>query len=370
MPKNLFKKKIISVCFPAAPRLLRKLTSNYPKEFYYGTSELKKIFNIEFVNSRASPSTVFLKLLLFFEKIYNRFTNFGIYKTRILQNLKHISRSDMIISFNDAYSINLGLFYPKKFNQKTIGVFQGLSDFENRIPFFFVSYFNKLLKKSLNSLDHCLFLGEADLKNIKKKFNLTNNKISQFIFGIDEKFWTPNNNIKETIDILCVGSDLNRDYKILKHISSSIKIKLITSLKIDLKKFKNIEQVTGNFHDSKITDEQLRKYYQSSKIVLIPTKNVFQPSGQSVALQAMSCGKTVLMSKTKGIFNKKKLKNMKNIVFFEVGSSHSMNKKITLLLNDKSLRKNIGKLARNTVIKNFTVNHMSYCLKKIIIKLL
>ena len=41
MPKNLFKKKKISVCFPAAPRLLRELTSNYPKEFYYGTSPNK-----------------------------------------------------------------------------------------------------------------------------------------------------------------------------------------------------------------------------------------------------------------------------------------------------------------------------------------
>ena len=64
----------------------------------------------------------------------------------------------------------------------------------------------------------------------------------------------------------------------------------------------------------------------------------------------MSCGKTVLMSKTKGIFNKQKLKNMKNIVFLKLIKS-IYEQKIKLLLNDKSLRKKLEKTAEIQLLK-------------------
>ena len=41
----------------------------------------------------------------------------------------------------------------------------------------------------------------------------------------------------------------------------------------------------------------LRKLYQDASIIVIPIRDVFQPSGYSVTLQAMSCGKPVILPK-------------------------------------------------------------------------
>ena len=83
----------------------------------------------------------------------------------------------------------------------------------------------------------------------------------------------------------------------------------------------------------------------------------------------MACGKTVLMAKTKGLFNNTELKNMKNIVFFKPNNPNLLKKKISLLLGNGKLRENIGKNARQTVIQNFTLHHMADCISQVIKRL-
>jgi glycosyltransferase involved in cell wall biosynthesis len=357
--------KKISVSFPTASRINRDINSPGPKEFFYGTDNLKKKYKVDYVNSRAEANNIFVKVLLFFEILINRFTKTGIYKSRVLLNQKNYKSSDIIISFTDAYSINVGLFHKKNKDQQLIGVFHGLSDFHGRVPLIFRKYFEKKISYSLKNLHYCLFLGDEDMFFSRKKYPFIKNKSDIFKFGVDHMFWRPVQ-LKETIDVFCVGSDINRDYEILKTICPSVRIKLLTSKKIDLNKNKNIELINGSFNQSLITDEQLRVFYNSAKIILIPLKNVFQPSGQSVALQAMSCGKTVVISQTKGLFDKILLKDKFNIIFIEPESLQSLNKTIIHLLGHESYRKKIGKSARTTVIENFTIKDMSTSLKKVL----
>ena len=44
-------------------------------------------------------------------------------------------------------------------------------------------------------------------------------------------------------------------------------------------------------------------------------KNVFQPSGYSVTLQAMACGKPVILTKTRGLWAPEIFVNFKNCIF-------------------------------------------------------
>lgn len=358
----------LCVSFPILSRKVRDIGSTNPKEFWYGTNQLDKEFQVIYVNSRIPPTNLWYKILLAFEIVLNRITNIGIYKTRVVLNKKSYNSSDIIISFTDAHSLNIGLFIKKKENQKLIGVFHGLSDFNCRIPSLFRKYFERKLIKSLESLNYCLFLGDYDLQTTSKKYPFIREKSNIFKFGVDHKFWKPAK-LAENIDIFCVGSDINRDYEILKKISPNIKVKLLTNKKIDIQKNKNIELIKGSFTNSSVSDIQLRNLYNSSKIILIPLKNVYQPSGQSVALQAMSCGKTVIITKTKGLFDKVYLKDNYNIIFVKPNSPKSLNKKIKYLLDKDIQRKNVGKLARKTVIKNFTIKHMSDCLNKVLKKI-
>ena len=60
-----------------------------------------------------------------------------------------------------------------------------------------------------------------------------------------------------------------------------------------------------------ISQMKIRELYQDAFAIIIPLKDVFQPSGYSVTLQAMACGKPVVLTKTKGLWAQKYLKTLK-----------------------------------------------------------
>ena len=145
---------------------------------------------------------------------------------------------------------------------------------------------------------------------------------------------------------------------------------MITSKRIDVSHFTNINHINGNLYNSKVSDCDLRNFYQRSKIILVPLQDVFQPSGQSVTLQAMACEKTVIITKTKGIFETKKLINNFNIKFTPPNNVRVLEKNIIELLKNKKLRNCIGSEARKTIKDHFTLSHMSVSLEKILDKTL
>jgi hypothetical protein len=65
----------------------------------------------------------------------------------------------------------------------------------------------------------------------------------------------------------------------------------------------HIKTVVGDFYGSdSISDVDLRRMYNAARAVVVPLKDVHQPSGQSVTLQAMSCGRPVVLTKTRGLW--------------------------------------------------------------------
>ena len=100
----------------------------------------------------------------------------------------------------------------------------------------------------------------------------------------------------------------------------------------------------------------------------MPLKDVYQPSGQSVTLQAMSCGKVVILTSTKGIWSPKILKHRYNCYLVPPYSEVAIENAICELTKNKSLRDKIGKNARTTVLKHYNLDVASASLEKILKK--
>ena len=64
-----------------------------------------------------------------------------------------------------------------------------------------------------------------------------------------------------------------------------------------------------------ISDSDLRDLYLESKLSIIPLKESFQPSGQSVALQSMSLGIPVMITDTQGFWQKDIFLDNENIIY-------------------------------------------------------
>ena len=78
----------------------------------------------------------------------------------------------------------------------------------------------------------------------------------------------------------------------------------IVSKNVDTYKFgPNVTVHNGSWRSEELDDSFIRKLYHNSSLTILPIKETFQPSGQSVSLQSMSCGTPVMITKTKGFWD-------------------------------------------------------------------
>ena len=328
-----------------------------PKEFFYGSLNLKDYgYNIEYADARGVPSDFLSKVYLHWEIKRNSIINMGSSSQRVAAIKEKLKKNNIILSFTDGMSLSLGLYAKRYLKNESIliGGFMRLPDMENCVRKPFKKYASNLISQSLKNLDHIFFLNDHCMSIIQSQYNLPDYKCDVLNFGVDTDFWCPAKKEKSS-GILAVGSDPSRNYNVLKNIKIKDNITIITSQKLNnLKKIKNIKIIHGNLYNSKISDYELREFYREAFAVLVPLKDVNQPVGQSVALQAMAMGKPLILTKIKGHWSNS-LISWKNCILVPPNDIDSIENAIKKLKNNQDLYKNICLEARKTVLKNYNL---------------
>lgn len=337
------------------------LNNNAPKELFYGILASNLIdFNKDCIDTRNFINSKF-------EKICDILINSSFSKKKFVSLTSQVSKNAKILSFTDWDSINFG-YHKKLRNDLTlIGGFHGLFDFYERTKNNIFFNKKKIFKKAIENLDHLFFFGSEDREKSIEFFKIKKNKTSVFNFGVDTDFWHKDEgNLNEEYDVFSVGSDKHRDYSLLNGLNLNYKFLILTKLKVNFDS-KNFQVISGSKEAPRVTDEELRKLYNRSKIVLVPLRQTYQPSGQSAVLQAMACGKVVILTETNGIWDRKLFEHEKNIILIKPYDKNSLKFYLEKLVIDKKLRDTIGNNARNTAKKSFSLNRMNDDFKKLIL---
>lgn len=336
---------------------------NYAKDFYYGVHNFENDNNnIEIIEFSENKSILY-PFLKFFDNFMNKFLSLPFYTSKLtnLKNLKKIINTDRLFLVNEGvgFSSILILFVARFFKPINTSIFvMGL--YSKNLKFkklkFMHLFIIKLLVLSVNNI---FFLGNAEFEKAKDIHKKYIEKFKFLPFCIDTEFWENKNNkdITKNEKIIFVGNDGNRDFELL--------IKLVDELRqysfiivssneifknIDLP---NVEIHNGSWGSGEISDIDLRNLYLESRLSIIPLKESFQPSGQSVALQSMSLGIPVMITETEGFWQKDVFLNDENIIFVNDFDYQNWVNKINKIFNDDSKIKNISKNAKNTVLKNY-----------------
>ena len=321
-----------------------------PKDFFYFYSELKKnniktgFIELQNNNSKNIP----LNLFMIFEKIFIRFFQLPFYGHKIIsnKNIKKLLNSENIIITNETvgYSMYFISKYIKFRNPKVKIVMIVMGLFDNVENFSLVKkyFFNRILKV----YDKFIFLGNPEYKFATKFKNNLYSKFFYLPFAIDYNFWKNSDSEKTKKNIIFVGNDLNRDYGLIKNLTTELKEFnfIIVSNKFKDEQFDdNVKYLFSDWRNPLISDFELRDLFDSACLSLIPTLNTLQPSGQSVGLQSMSMNIPIIASVSKGFWGDEVLENNKDIV---------------LLKNDAQLWKNeIIELMKNTQKReNLSIN--------------
>ncbi len=224
----------------------------------------------------------------------------------------------------------------------------------------------KVTRKSLKQM-HSMIFGYGELEGIKNTYKIRDNDIEVNLFGVDTAFWRPSKTSRVEY-VLSVGNDARRDFETL--IKSALllkKHKFIIITKINLDKYhipKNVTVLKGSWQSNEIDDIELRKIYHHAACIVVPLKNTLQPSGQSVALQAMACGRPVILTKTEGLWENRNLGDGKNIRFVRAGDFDQLSEAISEIVGSNEIRNKLGKEGRRYVLKHARIEHFAERIEK------
>jgi len=192
-------------------------------------------------------------------------------------------------------------------------------------------------------------------------------EVSFIPFGVDTDFWQPQAG-KSGDYVFSIGNDRHRDYVTLVAAWKPSYPKLVIVTKLDVPVHgANVEVIKGDWHLQIIDDADIRSLMQSARFVILAIKNTIQPSGQSACLQAMACGKAVLLTDFAGLWNEELLISEQTcLVGGEPGSIAGMQGAIEQLLGNQDLVDRIGNNARDMVVKNLNSREMSNALASLL----
>lgn len=343
-------------------RVEKIFNNNYEaKEFFYSYFHFDEFGkNIKIVEMLPEEENVHgSKLILrFIDKVLRKISNLPFYFCEIvsIKNLKTIFNSEKVLITNDRLAISILpiIIFCKLFSKTEFYVIvMGLYDKNRDIRF--VRIIQRLIISLLENLvSKFVFLGKGELDYAV--IDSTNKQKSKFIFlpfSIDYEFWNEGKlNNENSNQILFIGNDGNRDYDFVQKVAKELPqfTFLFISKNIDEKNLTNNSQlVKGSWNNYELTDSELKQIYKNSFAVILPLQDSYQPSGQSVSLQAMASGVPVIISETKGFWDYKNFKNHEHIIFCKNNDISEWKEAIINLNQDNILYETISRNSKKLV---------------------
>lgn len=318
------------------------------REFFYGALELKdKGHEVSLFEVYDKPTAIHGPWII--QSLYRLHLTPSKTNAFLYQQLSDIAgvlnRFDVIVATTSGIAYALALLKTlRRLQPQIIAIHCGIANYPLKLRRRILNGF--MLRKVWTQL-----FGKGELIPAKQMFMIPDNKIEVNQFGVDTVFWHPAK--VDTQDfILSVGNDSRRDYELLIDIAEELDYQFVLITKQHLEKLPpNVRVLKGDWHAETISDEQLRHLYQTSKIVVVPLQETIQPSGQSVCLQAMACGKPVVLTKTKGLWSKTMMRNKDNIIMVKPNDTGELRNAMMRLINSNEECDRIGRKARETVCK-------------------
>jgi glycosyltransferase involved in cell wall biosynthesis len=340
-----------------------------PRDFFYGFTSLKDSgYPAEIIDSRFDPNDWCSRVMLKTEYLMARLTGVGINTQRVKTVAVDLASRDIAVSFTDSFSLSLGL-YRARIPQCPVlaGGFHGLADIAAFARPGFRSLAQRVVRRALEGLDHLFFFGPGDRERAIEMYSLDPSKTSLFPFGVDLEFWRPAEGDVTTEGVFSVGSDPKRDYPTLLAAPIDGKIRILTSLNVRQSATRSgVEILRGNLYGSSITDDILRSLYQQAQIVVVPLLDVWQPTGYSVTLQAMACGKPVILSNIRGLWDREVFESGANCILVPPGDAEALGSAVHTLQTNVALRERIGKAARQLAVHHFGLSRMENALEAMV----
>jgi glycosyltransferase involved in cell wall biosynthesis len=299
--------------------------SDGPSDFFYGSRELPSLTGwfvdcLEVDAEPADPLTGLIAGKLLGSFVPPRTSSDWIARTRRL--IPKLKEHDVVVATATEISFGLALWKSLGILKKPlVGLTLGAASFP------IGSELRRIISASLFARMHGVLFADSEKEELLKRFDLENEQLEVAWFGVDEKFWIPPQARKLRSGILSVGNDGRRDYSTLinaARLMPTRKITVITRFDPPQTLPSNVRWQCIKNLENYLPLKDLLPLYQSSECVVLPLRESIQPSGQSVAMQAMMCGAPVVISKTQGWWGSDVIREEKEVTLITPGKADEL----------------------------------------------
>jgi len=310
-----------------------------PSDFFYGSRELASqngwtVDCLEVDSDPSDPLTGLIAGRLFGKFVPPRTSADWIARTRRL--LPRLKDYDVVVSTATEISFGLALWTELGLLGKPlVGILCGVVNFP------IGSDLRKALAARLMRRMHAVLFADSEDAEIRRRFHPGPDRIISGWFGVDESFWTMPAQGGARTGVLAVGNDGRRDYGTLvesARLLPEIEYTVITRLPAPHDLPGNLRWVRGDWKENALSDEGLREAYRNATCVVVPLKGSLQPSGQSVAMQAMMCGAPVVITKTQGWWGSEVIRDGKEVALVSAGNAKELAEAIRTTISPVSVQ--------------------------------
>ena len=212
------------------------------------------------------------------------------------------------------------------------------------------NFIRKAISRRLLARMHSVLFAGGELAEMREFFALPPERIVANEFGVDLDFWKPGD-VATGDCVLSVGNDGQRDYETLLRAAPQLDcpLHIVTRRELPQPLPPNVTHIRGSWHDRALDDAALRGMYRAARCVVVPIRPTLQPSGQSVALQAMACGTPVVLTETAGLWSRDALVSGDNVLLTRPGDPADLAEKVGRVLRDQTLRAHLARRGLETV---------------------
>lgn len=321
-----------------------------PDEFLYGHPQLDRRLGGVTIIEPSSDRTLLDRLLRPLEMLTVRL-GYGLFFSTALGRFRVFQQAHTVIATTDSTAMpvllltRLGLV-----RAQTVFISQGLHSYAASTPV--RRWIEGQLGRCLHAAAGIVVLGDGDREALRARFaHVGLPPVATIQFGIDERFWSPGSGDAAPDEryFLSVGSDVLRDYDTLLRASTELPLRLITRLPLSADLIRPNVSVESQF-----TWPELRARYRAAAFVVTPIKDQPRDSGHSATLQAMACGKAVILSNTRGLWDRENLRHGETCWLVAPGDPEALRTAIQYFWEHPEEAARIGANARDLVVRKYS----------------
>ena len=333
-----------------------------PDEFLYGLPQVQALRRPMAVVEPDDRRPWFHPLFRLQENATARF-GLGLFFATPLAHLRTLRQARVVLGTTDSTALPVLLFKQLGWLRgRIIVISQGLHSAGDSGPAWRRRLIQRFARKMMGVADAVIALGDGDAEAIRESLRPARVELIQF--GIDTSFWTPSRKAGLSGPVLSVGSDGMRDYPVLLEAIGDRPLQIVTRISLPVQLPRPNVRI-----ESRLTWHELRERYRAARYVVTPVLNQRRDSGHSATLQAMACGKAVILSRTAGLWDRERMKHMETCYLVEPENAAALRAAMDYFDQNPGEAERIGRNACELVSRCYTSTQFGEALAKLVMEL-